>query len=310
MFSQFLKQADRLVHSHQTNTVVVPAFRIDLNILGNTHKEFVKRPSKRNVIIPGGTCNELIRSSQAVPVHQKASGETVVGLGDLIHQEHLGPGIHIKIILVVFGIEVLQCIPRFQKISFNCCSIHALRFGFLADILYGHPVVVAAVAGNLSYFKHAGDRKLLLPFFQIIVVFQRITAVRGVIVIFRGDEIISEILSIHPEIGKSRLHSDPEFICQIHGDLVAHQRVVQEVRNEGPLRCLDAFHQFHFLGILITGIFINGDVIGFFRKSPGTPGGVASSLDTHILADIIKYDRAITLGIMILIGVHRINSAQ
>ena len=165
MFSQFLKQADRLVHSHQTNTVVVPAFRIDLNILGNTHKEFVKRPSKRNVIIPGGTCNELIRSSQAVPVHQKASGETVVGLGDLIHQEHLGPGIHVKIILVVFGVIILQRGPSFQKISFDCRRIHSLFFGILADVLYGHPVIVTTVTGDLADLKHSRNRELLFSFF-------------------------------------------------------------------------------------------------------------------------------------------------
>ena len=243
-------------------------------------------------------------------MHEKASGKAVIGLGNLVHEEHLCPGIHIKIILVAFGIKILQCSPGFQEIVFDGRCIHALFFCVLADVLYRHPVIVTTVAGDLADFEHSGDWELLFSFFKIVVVFQCVSAVRRIVVILGSDQIVSKILSVHPEIGKSGLHPDSNVFRQIHGDLVAHQRVIQEVCNKRPFLGLDSFYELHFLGILKTGVFINGDVVGFFRKSPGCPGGVAASLDAHVFAYMIEYDGTITAGFVILIGFHGINGSQ
>ena len=102
----------------------------------------MQRAAERDVIVPGGAGDELgVGVLRIVAVHQQAAGEAVIGLGDLIHEEHLRPGIEVEVVLVVLALKVLERIPRLGEIRLDILGCQV----FGPDVLDGHEVIVAVV---------------------------------------------------------------------------------------------------------------------------------------------------------------------
>ena len=285
--AQFLQQADGFIHGDHADGIVEPAFRGDLHVLGDGHQELVQRASEGYVIVPGGAGDELVILRQSVPVHEQASGVAVVGLGDLVHEEHLGPGVQIEILLILFGIEVFHCCPGFEEMILDIGAVHTVILGFATDVLDGHTVVVAVVLDLRADLVHAGDLELVIFRFQIVVVLQCVAFLCRVVVILRGHEVVAQIFPVHPDVHVAGRQTDAQLVRQIHGHLVAHQGGIEVVGHDGPFFCFDAADHFHFFRVTENVIFVEGDVV---RLLVQVPGGVAPALDADGFAANVRKD--------------------
>ena len=101
---------------YQSDAVVVPALCVHLDGFTDADQELVEGPAERDVIVPCGASDGLVVLRQTVVMHEKAAGIAVIGLRDLIHEIEFGPGVHVKVLLVLFRAEIFYCSPCLQEV--------------------------------------------------------------------------------------------------------------------------------------------------------------------------------------------------
>ena len=300
MLAELLQEAHGLVHGEQPDAVVVPALRVELHRLGDADEEFVQRPPQRDVIVPRGPGDQLVVLGEPVAVHEDVARVAVIGLCDLVHQEHLHPGIEIEVIQIPVGIILRQGGKGLVEIRLDVRLIDALLRGVVSDVLDIDAVVLQ------QHVVHALDLELI-GLLRDVVVVEHEAVLRGVIVLLRREQIVAEELPVHPDVHKARFHPDAELVRQIHGDLVAQERVVQIVRQQRPLLRLHARDE---LGVVLLGIvvfFVEGDVVGLLAE---LPGGVAAPLHADGLVEFPEHRSAVALGLVVGVAVHGADRAE
>ena len=227
-------------------------------------------------------------------MHQEVARVAVVGLGDFDHEEHFRPRIDVEIVLVILGGIIRQGGERLVEVSLDIRLIHALLRSVIADVLDVDAVVLQ------EHVMHTRDLELIRLLRDVVVV-QHEAAVGRVVVLLRREQIVAEILAVHPHVHKARLQTDAHLIGQIHGDLVAQQGVVEIIRQQRPFLGLHAGDELGLVLLVEVGLLVERDVVGLFRK---VPGGVSAALDADELADVAAQRLAVAARLVVLVAVH------
>ena len=154
MFAEFLQNSDRFIATDkETDAVVVPAFRVQLNRFADADEELVEGPSERDVVVPCGPGDELVFLRHAVPVHKNVAGVTVIGLGDLEHEVHLGPGLDVEILLICLGVVIQDRLPGFGEPLLDALRVDTVRLRVVADVVNDEIVVLPGHGVHLREFE-------------------------------------------------------------------------------------------------------------------------------------------------------------
>ena len=180
-----------------------------------------------DVIIPGGTGNKFGPLCHVVHRHDDITGITVIGLGNFEHQEHLGPGFQVEILLILFGIIIQNRVPPLGKPGFDLFRCRSALFHVISHINVEKVVFQRHVV-------HPGERQLDFQRIRNMVIFQNEPVVRFLKILFLTEQIVTQILTVHPEIHELGIQSDTHVVCKIEGNLIADQCVIEVVGKQGP----------------------------------------------------------------------------
>ena len=233
-----------------------------------------------------------------------------------MHQVHLGEGLDVDVVGIVLALGIVAVggtdgVPGVLEPGLDLVGsrLHGglgiIRQVF-AHVLDGDEVVVgAAAAGAVQTFKgELGIAALGDRVFLIVVVLDQIAVVGNKGVILGRDGIAALVLAVHPDVSRGGIVADAELMGHLQTGAVAHQAVVGDLAEDGPLLGL--------LGIDAedVGFPVEGEVIGLLVSGLG-PGIVAAALDLRereLLA--VDVDHAGAGRLVIGIVVHGGDGAQ
>ena len=236
-------------------------------------------------------------------MHEDVAGVAVIGLGDLEHEVHLGPGLDVEILLICLGVVIQDRLPGFGKPLFDALRVDTVRLRVIADVIDNQVVVLSGHGVHLREF----EEFLALIIRQLVVVFEHKPVVITVGVFLRGQQVAAEVSAVHPEVDELRFEADAHIVREVLRDLVTHEGVVVVVREQRPLFLLHAVDEFGLVFRGVSLVIIDREVIRLLRHDPG---GASAAVDLDVFFLVVPHlDLTERIGLMVEVQLHVQNRA-